>query len=265
MKPTLDTSLQVAPPRGRIGAAYRRADGPDVFAERVLGRLVDARVETGLLQTTPLVAELATLVLRDTADAARAQVRHLRIAGLSVERLHQDILPAVSRRLGDLWCEDLLSFSDVTHGAMAVSAIVRDLAPDFTRPGLDTTLPVRRSLLCLAPAETHSLGALMAANELRRGGWQVDLMLSADVPAIVGRAVTGSYDMVGLSAGSLGRVAALTETVAALRAADAKLPVVLGGAIVGLDPDIGRRVGAFHAAPDARHFVQSCRIGLGQA
>jgi MerR family transcriptional regulator, light-induced transcriptional regulator len=142
--------------------------------------------------------------------------------------------------IGDGWAAGRLTVAD-EHRATAVCArLISRLGARFARRGVK-----RGPVVLAAPSgELHALPVAMAANLLRWENFDV-IELGADTPAC---ALAQEATRAGLLAVAVGCTTAAAETAAgeavmAVREADRKVPVVLGGA--GID-DAGqaRRLGA---------------------
>lgn len=181
------------------------------------------------------------------ADAA---VRLLRDAdGGSSSLLGLDYIAAAARRMGERWVEDCASFLDVTLASGRLTGLVRDLYDGFGAPE-PTPLPGAEILITTVPGETHALGASIAAEVFRRGGWDVMLLDGAEMPDIAAQVSARDFPVVGLSAGARRAMPALAATVRTIRRIRPGTLICVGGAILTLEPDVIRIVGADHATID---------------
>lgn len=187
------------PAHGRPGSRQRDDSGPDVaflppmdvtvdvpdfryaklsriIAEHVVPRLVALHEEVrsvvgeAVIPTDGDVGELARLVLGPETPEAVDFVLKLKDAGISLDRLHTELLEPTARRLGDLWTEDKIDFVDVTLGVARLQRLVHvfeglDQVPDYDEK--------RTVLLACAPGEQHSFGSSIVQKFLRAAGWRV--------------------------------------------------------------------------------------------
>ena len=95
----------------------------------------------------------------------------------------------------------------------------------------------------------------MLVDELfRRDGWVTERMSDAETPDLLRRVGEGWYDLVGLTISCDCHIAPLASIIGALRnvSRNPRLCVMVGGRVLGLDPDLARRAGADGTARDAR-------------
>ena len=147
------------------------------------------------------------LVSRDP-DEARRIVFHARAQGAGHESLCRDHIATAARRLGVMWEDDDVTFSDMAIAAGRILSILRELremAPPFEPRG------GRCALIATVPGELHSIGATMAADMLRNKGWDVDLRMGQSETDLARTLRGGGYPIVGLSASTPERIRALAR------------------------------------------------------
>ena len=202
-------------------------------------------------EAAPCPAEIQSLadalVSRDP-DAARRIVFHARAQGAGHESLCRDHIATAARRLGVMWEDDDVTFSDMAIAAGRILSILRELremAPPFEPRG------GRCALIATVPGELHSIGATMAADMLRNKGWDVDLRMGQSETDLARTLRGGGYPIVGLSASTPERIRALARAVVELRLVAPGVLIFVGGGLAELDPNIAVRVGADAAAGGA--------------
>ncbi len=206
---------------------------------------------------TPQTAiDLAALVLREDGPDVSAHVTAaVGIQGLESVCLY--LLAPAARHLGDLWCEDLCSFTDVTIGLMRLQSAL--LAVTVPVPGLASGADGRRTvLLAPVPGDQHTFGLTMVAGFFERAGWDVT-QASDGAPESLEAAVRANwYGVLGLSAGSAARLGGLQRLLPRLRAASRNpdLGIMLGGPIFVAGPELARELGADTTAANGAHAVQ---------
>jgi methanogenic corrinoid protein MtbC1 len=197
--------------------------------------------------------DLAMLVLGDDEKPARDEVVRA-VADRGLEAVCLELLAPAARHLGDLWTEDLCSFTDVTIGLMRLQSALLHV----TTPPADLDMSARRTaLLAPAPGDQHSFGLTMVAGFLERAGWTVT-QLHDGAPASVEAALrAGWYGVLGLSAGSTVRLAALQHMLPRLRAMSRNpdLGVMVGGPLFLETPGLAAEIGADGTAADGPHAV----------
>ena len=208
-------------------------------------------------EATPQQAvDLAALVLRPDGPDVVALVTTA-VAAQGLESVCLDLLAPAARHLGDLWCEDICSFTDVTIGLMRLQSAL--LAVTVPAPGLASGADGRRTiLLAPVPGDQHSFGVTMVAGFFERAGWDVT-QLNECAPESLEAAVRANwYGVVGLSAGSAARLGGLSRLLPRLRAfsRNPDLGIMLGGPIFVAQPELARDLGADTTAANGLHAVQ---------
>ena len=118
------------------------------------------------------VEHFAKLMLANDEEPSFEAVMAFRARGVSIERLYLDLLAPAARYLGDLWTEDLCSFTDVTVGLGRLQRVLRELSPAFGC-SVDHPEAGRSVLLLPTPGEQHTFGLVIVGEFFRRAGWSV--------------------------------------------------------------------------------------------
>jgi len=201
------------------------------------------------------VADFADLVLVHDVTVALAFVQAVRARGTSLETVFLHLLAPTARLLGDLWREDLCSFTDVTVGLSCLQQVLRELSAPFETE-VEMAQDGRRALLAPTPGEQHTFGLMMVEEFFRRAGWDVmsSVRSSADLLQLVRRDV---FDLVGLSASCETRLDGMSDLIGAIRRAsrNRSIGVLVGGRLFNESPDLVARVGADGTAMDGRQAV----------
>jgi methanogenic corrinoid protein MtbC1 len=199
------------------------------------------------------VPRFAKLVLSQDEDAAFAAVQGLRARGVPVDKIYVDLLGRTARYLGELWDDDLCSFSDVTVGLGRLQRVLRELSPAL---GHSVAHPSqgRRVLLLPSPGEQHTFGLVMVAEFFRRAGWDVTggaWGATADPAELVRNEW---FDALGFSLGAESHLAQLKASIAAVRHATCNrhVAILVGGPLFGLHPEFVGMVGADGMTLDGR-------------
>ena len=218
------------PARSAPGPSARRAH--DVLARGVLSSLARGRPAAA---APGLASFLAALTAPDR-DLLELAVTELLAAGTLPEEIVDRHVPAAARALGESWVADELSFAAVTVAGARLQALVRDLAGD---PG--GAAPGGRggtALMILPEGEAHSLGALVAADQLRRAGISTRVALGRSPRDVAAILRAGRYDLALLSYGCGTSLAAVADAVRAVRrAAPEPISVAVGGSIATAPPE----------------------------
>ena len=199
------------------------------------------------------VKQFAKLALAHEEDATFAAIRGLRARAIPTERILLELLAPTARYLGELWDDDLCTFTDVTVGLGRLQRVLRELSPALGR-SVEHPVQGRRVLLLPSPGEQHTFGLAMVAEFFRQAGWDVTgggWTADADACAVVG---AEWFDVVGFSLGAESHLQALADCIGAVRqaACNRELKVLVGGPLFGLHPEFVARVGADGMTIDGR-------------
>lgn len=227
----------------------------------VLPRLVLALQPATAAAAAPIQAPadaLAALSFAVDAAAFDVAVDAAGASGLSIARIHLDLLAPAAWRLGQWWDEDRCSFADVTLGIWRLQQAMYRLGSEFQRPARARPDQRRRALVVPLFGEQHGFGAAMVGEFLRRAGWEVDGERADTQRALTERVAGGSFAMVGLSIGGDDRLGELTTAIRAVRRASRNrdLGIMVGGPAFNARPELVLKVGADTTAADAEGAVR---------
>lgn len=195
---------------------------------------------TGRTDWPTHVDRLYALLLEGRAPDAAHLVRKVIADGAPAGQIYLELLTAVLHRLGDEWAAGKISVADEHRASEICSGIIARTSEGFRRRG-----PARgRAVTLTPPGELHGIGAAMAADFLRAGGYEVH-HLGVNVPAEDLKVFLDVIDTdvlcVSVTApGTAARVYA--DIVAAVNGAS--VPAVFGGQ--GADPDLVGEAGGVY-------------------
>ncbi len=169
------------------------------------------------------VARARTLLGRRGAD----------LPEVALKALAREVILRIARKPVVLE-EDRLTVSDVIIGAGRVYGILRELRTVFLAERLPHT-PGAAAVFAQVPGEIHTIGVTMAADAMRRRGWEVDLRLGLNHDALVSEIARMQPAMVGLSASTLQQTFALARLIVALRVCCPQVWILVAGQIVQQD------------------------------
>lgn len=211
-----------------------------------------------------LVSGLCMAVLEDTGRERRALQSRFRSGEPNAAAVIDTVVPEAARMLGRLWQDDEISFADVTIGLARLQEMVRDLGrmrPETRGRQADGSHAIRRVLFIVPRSEDHTLGAIVATEQLRRHGCEVDVALDRHPNQIADIVRENRYALVGITASGRRTLASARELVDTIRAAVTRAtPIVLGGSIVANRADLKGMTGVDHVVCDAREVLRL--IGL---
>lgn len=242
--------------RSLIAHAFEAEIAPRLRLAHVEPRLAEPGVPRNSAVGTPDIDQLTQLVLRQDLGGGLACLAALRARGVTAARLSLDLLAPTARRLGEMWDNDLCTFTEVTLGL----GVLRKLLGAAHGP-LDAEVPVRdaarRVLLASIASEQHSFGLNIVADFFRKAGWDVTADAPgspADLAAVAG---AGWYAVAGLTLSTDAGIGPLALSIRAIRKASRNpmIGVMVGGPIFTARPELALLVGADLTAPDAEQAV----------
>lgn len=222
------------------------------LAREVISRLDERHrsLSPDSLPDASRIEDMCDALVSDRHDAALDLVVTAQAEGMSPDMLHLGYLAVAARELGRRWERDEVGFADVIIGAGRIYGILRHLREVFISARIlrdDANVAAFISV----PGESHTLGVTMAADYMRRRGWQIDLkagMTHEEIVADVGRR---SYPVIGISAGTSAMIFPLARLILALRLSNPEAWIMVSGGIVDQEPDLASLVDADAIATDA--------------
>lgn len=229
----------------------RRGQPISETALRVLAREVILRISRteGLKlpatarPTTSEIDALCDALVSHDEFAGADMVRTARLGGMPADVLYHTYIAEAARRLGQRWERDEMTASEVILGAGRIYAILRELRTVFLAEYLDAP-PGAEAIIAAVPGEVHGIGATIAADTLRRKGWEIQLMLGHGHSALVEEIAQRKPTMVGLSFAQSSMTFAVARLIVALRVRCPQVWVLVGGPVIADDPDVARIVDA---------------------
>ena len=199
-----------------------------------------------------------------TLEDARHRVEvlgHLRQAGLSDEEIVDRIIPAAARRIGEQWVRDELSFVEVTIGASRMQELARALGGRSAT--VPTTIPLGFNALLIVPKEEqHTMGAFVAADQLRRKGLWVHMAIGQDASELDRTVTNDHFSMIGISAASRSSLKSVKTIVQILKERETSIPVVLGGNILNVVDDVKFRTGVDFVTSEVEKAIEVCGLPI---
>jgi hypothetical protein len=170
-------------------------------------------------------------------------------------------IPALAARLGEDWMDDVLGFAEVSLATARLQAMLRAMgaawAADAACPGASEAI-----VLCTAPGEQHTLGALVLLGRIRREGVSVRLLLGPTAAELRDAFERVAPRGVLISAAGTGRLAQLRDFVKTIRqVAPPGLPVIVGGGVVAWLDDAAAATGTDLAATSLDEALAACGVG----
>lgn len=167
-------------------------------------------------------------LLSTDEQAADRIILNVRRDGAGIETIYLGYIAGASRRLGQMWETDQVSFVDVSLGTGRLFRILRGLR-HAVAPVLLQGRTRSPALFALVPGETHALGIEIAADLFRRDGGEVDVCIDRSHDEIVTLAESRHHGVIVLVANSNRVVPALVQLAVALRISQPVTPLALAG------------------------------------
>jgi len=225
-----------------------------VMAQEVITRLsIISRESQPDISDADLDAFCIALI-DPTAEEAKQILKRAQDRGASHQVLYLSYIGGAAHRLGEWWEQDIIHFSDMAIAAGRMLHMLRDLRRTIPPVPLRGN---REALFAAVPGEQHVLGVTMAADILRKKGWEIDLQVGRSEAELCKIAHDGGYPIIGLSASGADRVRSLARTIVELRMAAPRSFIFISGNIVHLEKDIANRTGADAAAASMDDCLQT--------
>ncbi|MEM9708959.1 MAG: cobalamin-dependent protein [Pseudomonadota bacterium] len=228
------------------------------LASQALSELARKRANRDERIMAALTEKLEAAVLDRNPHRRIAVLAEMRAEGIADTVIAETCIPEVARRLGDAWCEDHMSFADVTIGSARLQAMVRDLGgPDPE----DGRTQGGRVAVIVTGDETHTLGAMVLTNQLRRLGISVRLILGKDEASVIPILAECDFDAIMISASHSEKLVSLGNFVEKIRrGVPSQTPIIVGGSVVERGNDVLKRTGADYATTNVHEALQLCGL-----
>ena len=179
------------------------------------------------------------------ADVQR-MIDELEGSGMSGQKVLAEVMAPAARRLGDLWEEDQVTFTDVTLGLCTLHRLLRERR--WGGRAVSEPLIGAGGSVCMItlPGDDHIFGAMLVAEMFRLQGWFVSTLIGASHKDLTDKLAQDSLDVLGVSVAFGHSVADVARLIADCRAASSNpdLRVIVGGPAFDHEPDIVERLGA---------------------
>lgn len=230
------------------------------LASQALSVLATRRVYRDDRTVAAMLTKLEAAVLDRDPERRLAVLVELRALGIPDAQIAEDFIPEIARKLGAAWCEDNVSFADVTIGSARLQAMVRDLSPRDA----DTTDGRAPLLAVIVPIdEQHTLGAMIVTAQLRRLGYSVRLFLGRDEAEVLSELSTEQFDAVLVSAAHGEKLVKLADFVKKIRQTVLRTaPIIVGGSIVARGVAVEGRVGADYITSNVVEALNQCGLKI---
>jgi methanogenic corrinoid protein MtbC1 len=204
---------------------------------------------------------LVGLVVNGSQETSLEFVKKLIEKQVSTDSIYLDLIPQTARKLGELWENDICTFSDVTVGLWRLQHILYELSHHFQN---QDNKPVGTLNALLIPAfnSQHTLGLFILVEFFRRAGWRVSGEPKL-TPSELSRLVfTQWFDVIGISVGTIQEVESLNELIQTLRAKsmNSQVSFMVGGPLFISNPEYFASVNAEIKSSDANDAIRQAEI-----
>lgn len=199
----------------------------------------------------------AALLSQDDTAADRI-IRNVQREGAEIETIYLGYITGASRRLGEMWENDQVSFIEVGLGTGRLYRVLRGLRHTLA-PVLLRGRTRSPAMFALVPGETHSLGLEIAADLFRRDGGDADVCIGKSHDEILTIAEERHHGVIVLVANSSRVLPALIRLSVAVRISQPVTPIALAGHLIDSDPTLKTVVGADLVISDIRRAVVDLR------
>ncbi len=236
-------------------------DGPVVarLAGRIVALLADRTDGCSAALRSDLCTQLESASFDTDPDAMVRVLTSFRRMRVSAAMLADCYIPDVARRLGQGWLDDRIGFADVSQGAARLQMLLRDLSGPWKSDASETP-DVGEILLIVPQDEQHTLGAMVAMGQLRRRGVSVCLRFGPSRDELAALMFSRRFDGVLISLSSSEKLAQCKDLVGTVKSFGGGLPVVVGGAVMGLSTEVLAESGADGATNDLSQALIICGI-----
>ena len=223
------------------GMGRLQADGPPIsdlvvrrFASRVVSELARS-AGSAIGRPNPAFLQMLIAVGRHGDPVLLARMHdQMRRQRISAEQVADIYLPAAITEIGEAWHDDRITILDATIALSRLQVLLRELglAWQSERVRGEASGCV---LLVQPEGEQHSLGAMLAANQLRRLGVSVRVELMASPRSLDRLLAARRFDALFVSVSNLDALPVAAGLVAQVRGhGQDRLPVVLGGGVLAM-------------------------------
>ncbi|MER2566708.1 MAG: cobalamin B12-binding domain-containing protein [Myxococcaceae bacterium] len=171
-------------------------------------------------------ARFLEALLAGRREECRDIVDGLLAAGVTPRVLYVELFHEALYEVGRLWEQGLVTVMLEHRATAIVEGLMGHLFPAVARQARVG----KRALVSCAADEFHQVGGRIVADTLEGAGWDVDFLgANGSLETLRSRVAGTRFDLVALSVSVSSHVPKLVESVAAVRRADASVPIIVGG------------------------------------
>ncbi len=227
----------------------------------IIPRLVETHRQSGKSREATSKSEnipedqikmFALLLIGQNFEKASDYIASLRERGVSEETLYLDLFSPVAKYFGQMWEEDLCTFTEVTIGVGRLQELLREISSDVRYQEQQAEEKNRRILLTPVPGEQHTFGMSMLIEFFYRAGWEVWGWPGVTDQNLLQLVKNEWFHIVGISMYAQIHQDALLQTIQEIREASKNpaIKIMVGGHAFGSNPELIDSIGADAFAAD---------------
>lgn len=230
------------------------------LASQALSVLVSRRTGKPGELSERFLSALSRAACNANPDARDQVVREMLGARISRFDIADLYIPEVARRMGEAWCDDGMSFAEVTIGVARLQGLLRDLTENWSVESRMYDDGLNIVVLMLAD-DFHTLGPMLVTSQLRRLGASVRLLLGRPTTEVKTVVQDQEFDLVLVSVAHVEKLVATGELVRVIRNNMlSPAPIVVGGPAIYYDDDAKATTGADHVSNDIKETLSLCGL-----
>lgn len=211
-----------------------------------------------------LLARLCDACLAPSRRGIAELSSEMRNAGHSAQDIAEVYVPAAARVMGVRWCDDSMSFAEVTIGCSRLHTLLRDVQSDWA-PEKKIGNDAPSMLILVGKDAFHTLGATVLAGTMRRLGVSAKLSIGPKAKEIAQMVRTTKFDCVLISASIGESLETMRKIVESVKSASIEpLLVIIGGTILegaeGRAQEILAATAADHVTNDPSEAIRLCGL-----
>jgi methanogenic corrinoid protein MtbC1 len=217
---------------------------------------------TGLRPIHPAEVDLLCgLSINGSQEACTDYVKKLLAKKVSIDSVYLELIPQTARKLGELWEQDICTFSEVTIGLWRLQHILYGLSREFQ---IKNSSPIENlnALLIPAPKSQHTIGLFIVAEFFRRAGWRVWGEPNL-IPEQVNNLIFSQwFDVIGISIGYEEQLVGVNHLISSLRSRSMNPDVafMVGGPLYNSHPELFDDIEAEIKSSDANDAIRQAEI-----
>jgi len=144
------------------------------------------------------VIDFCQILLDGPIESCFSYIAEMQKSGHTLVSLYMNLIPASTRRLQELWENDVNSFTEVTMALGRAQNLIHQLSPIFMNEGNLSQLK-GNALLINAPGSQHTLGILILGEFFKLNGWNTTVEIEISSEELRERVQSQTFDLLAIS------------------------------------------------------------------